>query len=207
MKTTFVFLLFFFGSIVFAGSIVERKLEGNEFGTAIMIAGDIDQNLSNSLIAFTQKYDPIFDTYFILDNPGGLVSEVQLLKSAIETLALKVFTQTGKPMKVFVLNRCHSACIAVFSLISVINADSSFVGALELKVSENAVFGFHAATNGQAVSIEGTEKYLDLLKKGGVSENWVKANRALFNKTDVTNILAKELLKSEFMEKMKDFIF
>ncbi len=97
------------------------------------------------------QIDPDLDTIFILESPGGVVSDGSYIISRLDSFQ-KVQAARGRSTLVYVgpERRCASLCTAIFM---------SFRNRFSAR---NAHFGFHGASVGKVYSEKGSQDLLNL---------------------------------------------
>lgn len=183
-----VLLILLFLESALAGKILVTR--SDESSQTLQVIGNIDPELTTSLLNL--KSNPAFSyrkkTTFIFDNPGGYVESGAYLPIFILDLSFKIKDGSGSSLLVRIERECHSMCIFVFNAVANMNKED-----IDIEVSRHALFGFHAASVGNAVHRGATEYYIDKLLLYGASPEWISDNRWMFNRRSVTYVSAEKL--------------
>jgi hypothetical protein len=125
-------------------------------------------------------------TVVLLNSEGGVHMGTVALIQALKKFSEQLTQSTGSGVWGYVEAYCASNCVAVY------------VSLPNLMVNARAWFGFHGSSFQGRVHPLATQKYLELLVGGGVSDLWLSQNRSVFSDTRIRWMRPAHLISQGF---------
>ncbi|MGZ3746080.1 MAG: hypothetical protein ACXWRE_02015 [Pseudobdellovibrionaceae bacterium] len=180
-----------------AGNLILQSSDRNS--QILRIDGFIDEQLLESFRNYDAipGFSPNKKTTLRLDNAGGEVAVAYDLVDEVLSMAAQMNKSTNSKLSLKVQYYCISACISLFVNLSKKVRSLDLENNIEVRVSQEATFGFHETTRGADSYGSDTTACLEKMAENGVNRNWIlqKIKEGVFTQKKLTLISALDLVK------------